>query len=161
MKKRTGFVSNSSSSSFIVGIGVVTDFNKFNNWMGKLSAEIAEDITLHDPVKERETRWPDLDEDFTSFSTEEPTNYGGTVSIRKEEYEKLKTERPDNIVILCIGNNEGDGAFYYDEDNDDYDLNYDIDLDWFDKNQIEAFNGFDESNGISLAEVSYGAGRNG
>lgn len=159
MKKRTGFVSNSSSSSFIVGIGVVTDFKKFNDWMGKLDEDVAADIELYDPEEEVKRSWSDINEDKTFYSTEEPTNYGGILSINKEDYNKFKKERPDNVVVMCIGNNEGDSAFYYSED--DYDLNYDIDLDWFTESQQNAYNGFGKDNGISLAEVTYGAGRNG
>jgi len=159
MKIRTGFVSNSSSSSFIVGIGVVTNFKKFNDWVEKLDPEDAEDIRLVDVNEERKRNYRDLDENSTNYSVEEPTNYGGTVSMNKEEYEKIATKRPDDIVVMCLGNNEGDSEFY--TDGDDYECNWDIDLDWFSESQQAMFEGFSEDNGIYLVDKTYGAGRNG
>jgi len=164
MKVRTGFVSNSSSSSFIVGIGVVTDFNKFNSWVGRLNLNEAEDIQLFDITQERKRKWSYLNENSNNYYADEPTNYGGTVDLNKEAYEKIATERPDDIVVMCLGNNEGDSAFYpEDMDDFDYDLEsaWDIDLDWFSTNQQKMYEGFCEENGISLVDKTYGAGRNG
>ncbi len=57
-----------------------------------------------------------------------------------------------------MGNDEGDSAF---SGPDDWDMDYDIDIDWFSKSQQQEYNGFGEENGISFVDKTYGAGRNG
>ena len=59
MKIRMGHVSNSSSSSFIVGIGLVTNFEKFNKWRESID-EKEVNITLFDPHADNLDRYSDL-----------------------------------------------------------------------------------------------------
>ena len=141
MKIRQGFVSNSSSSSFIVGVAKIEDKEKF-------------DIIKNDYIKvlkvgDIKNNWS-INKNDRIISIE---SFQASVDIYMEHL----TEE-DYIAIININNNEGDDAFYC---NDDYDIDYDIDSDFFDKDQQELFEIFTEKNGLSNIDLTYGAGRNG
>jgi hypothetical protein len=147
----------------MVGIGVVTDPDKFRKYQERHS----DDVIGYDPIEELTKNYSDLDRKGQFYIVEEPTNYGSEVSLSIEDYEKAGgtiNESPD-IAVLCIGNNEGDSAFTVrgDDDDDPWDceLNHDIDLDWFSEDQQRVFLEFGEESGISFADVRFGAGRNG
>jgi len=141
MKIRQGFISNSSSSSFIVGVAKIEDKEKF-------------DIIKNDYIKvlkvgDIKNNWS-VNKNDRRISVE---SFQTSVDIYMEHL----TEE-DYIAIINISNNEGDDDFYC---NDDYDIDYDIDSDFFDKDQQELFEIFTEKNGLSNIDLTYGAGRNG
>lgn len=158
MKTRNGFVSNSSSSSFIIGIGVIKDKAKFEKW--KESIDLKWDGTFSTyNIQEDEDRPWDIKENQRDFYISAPINDEcPEVSISKQHIEDNDIKE---IVSVCISNNEGDGCF---RDGDDYfgDLNYDIDETWFDENQQRVLEEFgSKESGIEESIITYGAGRDG
>jgi hypothetical protein len=116
---RLGFVSNSSSSSFIIGVGRVTDANKAYKFIetlnkydkGSCHIEPAEQIALH-------SHWEPVQLDTTSEITDVVVNV---------EYNNLKADVRlpidsifDEVFTVAIDNNEGDGQ----EDSDFYEACY-------------------------------------
>ena len=147
MKIRSGFVSNSSSSSFIVGIAIIEDEEKFNKLKEKYS-----EIEVFDPKTDTLQRWGGIQKEGGRFIIEEPTNYGGYIGVNKTD---------KKIAYFVEGNNEGDYFFYDDPDSEWPELDYNISFDFFDKNQQNLFTDFNEENGLSNVNKNYGAGRNG
>jgi len=172
MKRRYGHVSNSSSSSFMIGIGVLKNRKKFekytkernitfnegeggNYWDGDLMLLTVNQIREMDswcqPAKI--TQWGKKER----IEVEAPVNSSPSVSITTE-----KLEDWDTIVVMIIGNDEGDGAFVNYDYEDDYYPDYDqVDYDWFDSKQQSMFDTFCEEAGIERAETYLGADRNG
>ena len=54
MKIRNGFVSNSSSSSFILGLAKIDDYNKFQNYINQNDIKLNYQITVktYEEIKE-------------------------------------------------------------------------------------------------------------
>jgi hypothetical protein len=155
MKVRNGFVSNSSSSSFIIGIGVLQDEDAFNSWRQNVKID-SYDMKVVDP-EDYETSY-DFKEKEDSFVVVAPIN---------DEYPEVELPKSGvegkKIVILCKGNDEGDGAFTsYDPVDPWGELDHDIDLDFFGLEDQRLFKEFGEDiSGIAFADKTYGAGRNG
>lgn len=154
MKIRNGFVSNSSSSSFIVGIARVTDLDKLN-------AYVASKGLAFDKFDFKVT---------TLREIKECNRYGVIISGDKVVVESfrdsssisMKGMADSDLLLFCnISNDEGDEAFWdYGEDT----VDYNIDLDWFDNVQQEMYDIFlasDAGIDTKTAQVSYGAARNG
>jgi len=140
MKIRNGFVSNSSSSSFIIGIARITDINAFMVWKRKMGCR---DIKIVDGNDNWGYRIG-----IGKVYVDAPINSGSEISLPCKE--------GDDIAIVCIGNNEGDTEFMeYGE------LNYDIDLAHFDEVQQEIYNTFKSSKFFGDSKAFFGAGRNG
>lgn len=169
MKYRQGFVSNSSSSSFMGGIGIIKDFEKFEKWKASFDRWDRESITVYD----EEESWHDVFDSAGMFSVSMPVNSEPEVSISKKEIEKHQNNIPidtqaknkllgndySNVVYFIIGNDEGDNAFLNDERDD---LNYDIDLDHFDNDQQRLYKEFgSDKSGIVCGDKMFGADRNG
>jgi len=150
MKTRNGFVSNSSSSSFICCVAKIADKEKAHAWIEK--------FTL-DKYDYKVQKVKDIEND--TYSDYAYIDGKGNVTVESFQTsvniseDKLKPE--DEILSINIMNDEGDSQFYI----DDYDLDYDIDLDFFDDNQIEIYTGLTKENGFEMIEKTYGAGRNG
>ena len=152
MKIRNGFVSNSSSSSFMIAVAKITDIKKASEWLKKLAID-------EDPFKynysiavigEKDEHWS-------------VSNDGKTIrveSFRGDRVEGTFSNPDDKFLAIRITNNEGDWAFS-DNDSDWGDIDYDIDLDFFGSKQIDIWNGLTPENGFSEVEKSFGAARNG
>jgi len=80
----------------------------------------------------------------------------GDASISLDEL-----EQDDEIVIFDYIGDEGDGAFTHGHDWHDFEVDYDIDLDFFPDSAQEAYIGFETGNGLSMISKTFGAGRNG
>jgi len=161
MKKRLGFVSNSSSSSFLLGIAVIEDEDKFNKWWETLEKD-----------------WSDYEvsiktiHDLTTGST--PSGCG-TCQVEDEMVEvscfrgdsvslSLKGKNPaDRVLIIDIANNEGDDGFPSEDPNDRYSSpDHNIDLDFLGQKQVDLYHGTtSKENGLVEGQVRFGAARNG
>jgi hypothetical protein len=158
MKIRSGFVSNSSSSSFIVGVAKVKDVDKLKNY---LTSKNLNDTT-HDfgivNVKELLTN-ERFDVKYNNGKVVVSSFINDAVIRDIKEY--------DTIFYVNIVGDEGDGSFsIYDDNGEFVDLNYDINMDssYFSKKEIDLYNIFsniDSGLDVKTASVSYGAGRNG
>lgn len=152
MKIRSGFVSNSSSSSFIIGVGLVPSDRVEEALKLKEAAGWSVDvIDIPEAIERGTSSWDrdglDTERDvykITSFNYDE-------VSIRgiMDAYEK-----DQGVRIITM---EGSGADpTYDEDSWEYDYDA-VDYDWFSKAKQDVAS-FIESVG---GQVIFGAGRNG
>ena len=115
MKIRNGFVSNSSSSSFIIGIAVVNDITKCKQYIEK--HKIGDDVKI--------ATYKELKEmDSWTYQVRE----GKDVSVESFDDTTVSIDARDLkdgtfILTYCFFGNEGDGMFCC---NDDYDVNYDM-----------------------------------
>ena len=141
MKIRNGFVSNSSSSSFIIGLAIIKDRELFDNWVSSNKINDIKIIKISELKNDWDISISDNDICLSTF----------TCSSVNTKYDNID----DYVAIVDICNNEGDESFG--EDGDEYD----IDESFFIQEQQEILNGFNESNGLTNIDITYGAGRNG
>lgn len=152
---RQGFVSNSSSSSFMVGIGVVPSdrINEFKNKLTelKVGSYSYKLITLAD-LLEQEAGNPYSDYTFTEnkITVNGGGNSGKSATINIDPDEKT------HYFILNFNNDEGDSAFQSAWGH--CELDYDIDLSFFEPSQQELWSMI---NSLPNSEAHYGAERNG
>lgn len=165
MKKRNGFVSNSSSSSFIIAVAEVEDIKKFRQYAQENDIKIEDNgglpLSTFKELKERESNgWEmeRLQEDkiiVESFDCSE-------VSISSKDMKDGTF-----VVSYAFYGNEGDG-YFYDADDDDWgEPNYDrvYDDNFFDSKEEKMLTLFGDPEGAGLkkdnCESSIGAARNG
>ena len=143
MKIRSGFVSNSSSSSFMIGIAKVKDRKKFDDFVKTTNFKYEDFLFNND----------------TWINKIKNNNYvvSGCVNYEPEVSIPLKEVFDENVVYFNFGNDEGDTAFY--DANDD--LDYDIDLDFFPEYQQKIYKGWTEDAGLENIDKTFGADRNG
>ena len=158
MKTRNGFVSNSSSSSFIATYGMIVDLDKFDKWK-----ETCKHFSKYEIMTGAQ---------LTKFE-EEVGSWGGPIcagfmdySLDEGKVRDIAKANPEATFVFKTGIGlDGDHEFIPEgcEDDDDWwgDLDYDIDLDRFDDEDIELFESSEEYNGINVIEQTYYAGRNG
>lgn len=152
MKIRNGFVSNSSSSSFMIGIAKIVDMDKFKKWFDNFGDKLKYDCFVFSAKEEfddyrikKNSKGDYIVESFL----------GSQVSIKAENL-----KNGDNIFIVDIVPNEGDCCFRNIE-YEDYELNYNIDIDFFEQHYQDVYNGMNKNNGLDFIDICYGAGRNG
>ena len=144
MKKRMGYISNSSSSSFICCYATIKDLEKakqyiesknINKWSKpeiKTKTEIINNYYSCDGA------------DWAGVYCE--PNYS-------DEYEHYL------IFESCGGAGDCDSDFCVTDDC--YDMDYDVDYDDFEEWEREFIEGVTEENGFIDVQIGYGAGRNG
>jgi hypothetical protein len=157
MKKRQGFVSNSSSSSFIINIGVVTDVICFQKMLQKfMIEEDNHNLTIirgiQDYRENHDGKWgtPFDEGDWAG-------NYSSFSNVAK-----IWENDPDATIIVATEyGDEGDGMFY--DEATDYDLDYDsIDLTWFNAFNVHLYEKASiKEDGLNIIHSCYGGGRNG
>jgi len=161
MKIRQGFVSNSSSSSYIIGIAAVKDVEKCKTYMA--DNKIANEATLSTFKELKEAKsWPVTVREGKSIEME--SFNGAAISISAEDFKD-----DDYVLTYCFFGNEGDSYFYDRKDDDDdwLDLNYDkvYNDNFFNKTEKDVMVMFDNSDEAGLDEKRtqwiIGASRNG
>jgi hypothetical protein len=152
MKIRQGFVSNSSSSSFIVGIARITDEIKLRKYLEDNNIQLGYDVGIV-KVKDIQGRYEII----------KTPNYVKVLSFSQDVSLPLDgLDEEDSIFFVNIINNEGDTGQF--SRNKYHDIDYDIDLDYFDKNEQLLYGAFDNPNiglDCKTSSVTFGAGRNG
>lgn len=153
MKCRSGFVSNSSSSSFIIGIANATQAGRSD---------------LGVPFYPQDIQYSKWNGAYFSFN--DSMDYALVRHLGEGNY-RLRIESFSGLEVSCIAK-EGDKIVYvdgrgpdgdeyfsiYNEEGDWIDIDYDnIDLEDFDKKDQEKYELILSLNG----EAYYGAGRNG
>jgi len=154
MKVRQGFVSNSSSSSFIVGVGKIKSLDSFQKWAKKnkvtLGTENYSDIRLKTTSDILKNDGWDFGVDGNQLYVEEPVNSGGRV------YSDFDPAGDDFYCIVCIGNNEGDDQFWTGDD-----MDYDIDQSYFCGEQEAILEMLENGDLLEGVSSHFGAARNG
>ena len=138
MKKRTDFVTNSSSSSFICCFARVADKNKaqaiLDKHKGKIEIYSAEEV-LSELGGSRWSKWLEYD-------------WAGVDVTPDEKY--IRQHMDDNFIVIT----DSEEIF---EDEDGY-TDYYVEYSDFD---TEAIDDITEENGFAEIECQYGAGRDG
>jgi len=149
MKIRKGFVSNSSSSSFIMGIAKINDINKLRDYI-KVEGIDATKLTILSKVDLKDKPWTvEVRGNFISVES----FIGSSVELDISKLSPLDT-------MLIFESSGGDDSDFW--DGDEYD--YDIDLSFFDDSEIRIYDMFSDKNSgldIKTSKVAYGAGRDG
>jgi len=148
MKIRNGFVSNSSSSSFLLCIGRIKDKRQFDFYIDKYKMKFDYDFYT---VKAGEIKYGDVKYNGFDVILE---NFATSVKISG-------IDENDELVILNISNDEGDSQFWNGED-----LDYDINLSYFKSNYEDQFEKYilfssrSQHSGIDITDYTFGVERN-
>jgi uncharacterized phage-like protein YoqJ len=135
MKIRNDFVTNSSSSSYIICFARIADEEKANAIINKHDIDV-----LSEEDVRYEMRWGELGADWAGACI------WGADSV-------LKAHPDDKYIILEECN---DAVEYWDEESDSYDIIYDYDF-----SINDAIDDITKENGFSDIEIAEGEGRNG
>lgn len=159
MKIRSGFVSNSSSSSFILGIGIVADEEKFRQACKDVGLSFDEHAGWRNEVAIKPLSQILADAAESSWSV--PEVRGTKLVIESFTYNEVSLDFSDldgNTLIAYMdstGELDGDYAF---SDEDGWEMNYDRSPT---DNDCEKMSVFSESCGIKNGDTVGGAGRDG
>jgi len=148
MKIRNGFVSNSSSSSYIIGIALINDENKFKNYIKE------KNITNLNIVSINDINYP-LDINISNNTVKLDSFMTDVRLIYNNDNDKI-------VFLYSCGDDNGDQDFWVDEGDYGY-MDYDINIDFFDQSIIDAYMVFNSDLDIGLVSQDsiFGAGRNG
>lgn len=162
MKRRIGFVSNSSSCSFLVYVSKVNDnkdidaiIQDYNPQVPELSEYISNDLVLL--TKPHLKLLIDTNDTYMFDS-----DFAGGISL-----ESLYNSLDDSDIILCLHNynEQGDYAYYRDsEDPDGWgELDYDniSEKDLLDESVLSLISKLSHDYRLSSINYFFGAGRNG
>ena len=145
MKVRVGFVSNSSSSSYIIGVGKLVDEKAFVEYCTKNNIEY--DIMTTKEILDFNNKWKSV------------------IRVRGDKTYFVKDAFDGNEVQVEINPNADEKfvSIHHSEDineSEDGETNYDVDSDSFDSSG-QAVLDIEEEDFVEDWNCSYGAGRNG
>lgn len=148
MKIRNGFVSNSSSSSFIATYGMVVNEEQFNAW--KSSHEIGDEYKMLTGEELWKKYNDQYDYDLRGHDFFDHVDWKPII--------KAAIDNPKAIFVFKTGcGPDSDMDFM----NDWGDIDYDIDLDRFNDSDIALYNSTPETNGVKVVSQTFYAGRDG
>ncbi len=154
MKIRNGFVSNSSSSSFIIGVGIATD-NENIKRLKEFGNRDVEVVPLVEVISGEHTSWDGSYNSSKDTYTMESFTY--SEAIVKNLCDKYEIN--NDAVLVKFYHSSGDDCDFWNEDYDEYD--YDIDFDFFDDRTQDAVSKCESLTDEGTFNWCYGAGRNG
>ena len=143
MKIRKGFVSNSSSSSFIMGIV---------NLGKEKPKDIADGLTVSTVKELRDRQWGEVN----VYGEEE----GYRLEIESFNYDRISckaTSEDDYIAYFEEFRGSDEDFSVYNDNGEWVEMDYNIGLDFFNNSELELYKEIKRLGG----EVSYGAGRDG
>jgi len=144
MKIRSGFVSNSSSSSFICCYATIVDEEKALKYIKEKGEDMSNVLTTEEVIARKNHEWNAFGSDWAGVWCEP------------------KIEEDKNFKYLIFESLGGAGNDDYDFDPDGCgNYNYDVDYEDFTEREKNFIDGVGESNGFNNVQVGYGAGRNG
>jgi len=146
MKIRKGFVSNSSSSSYIIGVGKLVDEKAFVEYCTK-NYIIDYNIMTTKEILEFTNKWRSV-----------KTTIGDKTFFKKEAFDgnEVMVEINPSIEEKFVSVYHGEDI----EENEDGETNYDIDSDSFNNSGLAVL-GIEEEDFVEDWDCIYGAGRNG
>jgi hypothetical protein len=151
MKTRYGFVSNSSSSSFIVGIGrIPEDMDRSQFIRMPYNADVMQGKEF---IEHSNNKWSPIAIRAGMLEVNGGGNSGQDAWIAFDP----EKDQEAWFYYININNDEGDDAFLV-GDIDDYELDYDIDITWFPPEQRKAY---EQLRALEDSQVYFGAERNG
>ena len=170
MKLRQGFVSNSSSSSYIIALAKVVDKKKLKSWLKSLTDDdqIKWDVQI---VKVKDLPSQAEENNIRAYCVKNSTNVrANRFAYDNDDFVQIDTKgmkRNAEVLIVSIMNDEGDQDFYPNgwswANGGVPNLNWDIDLDFLPDWQQKLWSELDyeELSGVKDVRQKYGAARNG
>lgn len=161
MKSRKSFVSNSSSSSFIIGLGKVTDIGKFKEYCNesKFSKWDMEVYSVKEMIKLHESN----EKYYGPITQKSDGSY--CIAVESFMHNELKMdidpEKDEYIVVVDCCPDEGDSTFMIgDWEGWDGEMDYDIDKTHFDNPERKLLD-LGSLDYIEDYQCKFGAWRNG
>lgn len=165
MKIRTGFVSNSSSSSFLCAVGEIKNYEKVKEIVDNFNKEFRYLYVKITDTNELIEYLGNVDESSLKV-TEDRIIQKASANSEPKVSIKFDPSIFKHYIIIDISNDEGDSRFYVDPENPsgcDFALDYSKaqQIEYFPPKQQELYHMIKNKNFIAKGDVIFGAERNG